>query len=193
MGILKRISFIFLDFVQTIVVAACVFVIVYVFLLQPHQVIGSSMLPNFHHKEFILTDKVSYCLRSPKRGEVVVFQSPEDPDKDFIKRIIALPHERIKIQDGNVFINGKALSEPYLDQNIQTPAGKFLKEYEEVKLGENEYAVLGDNRLNSSDSRAWGPISATRTCGFQGKSAIIGKALLVYWPPDRTRLVKAVH
>lgn len=184
MGIFKTIFSFFLDIVETIVVAMSVFVIVYLFFLQPHQVVGNSMLPNFHDKEYILTDKISYRFREPTRGEIVIFKSPEDKDKDFIKRIIALPHEKIRIAEGRIFVNNKELREDYLDPDSRTSSGKFLAETQEITIPSGEYIVLGDNRLNSSDSRAWGTINASK---------IIGKALLVYWPLNRSRLVKTVY
>lgn len=190
MATVRRILLVILDFIQTIVVTACIFVVIYVFLLQPHQVIGNSMLPNFHDKEYILTDKISYCLRTPQRGEIVVFRSPDDPDKDFIKRVIGLPHEKVKIQGGVIYVNEVGLKEEYVDKDLKTTSGKFLKENEEIELADNTYLVLGDNRFNSSDSRSWGPIMGGRTCGFRGSSSIIGRTLLVYWPPQNFRLVK---
>lgn len=183
MKILKTILSFFLDIIETIVVALCLFVIVYLFFLQPHQVVGNSMLPNFHDQEYILTDKISYRFRQPQRGEVVVFESPEDKDKDFIKRIIGLPQETISIRDGKIFIDSKVLQEEYLDRDLQTPSGKYLQENLEVAITPDSYITFGDNRLNSSDSRAWGSVE-------RGK--IIGRALLVYWPPNRFRLVREV-
>lgn len=183
MGIIKTIISFFVDIIETIVVALCIFVIVYLFLVQPHQVIGNSMLPNFYDKEYILTDKISYHTREPKRGEVIVFKSPEDKDKDFIKRIIGLPGERIKIQNGKIFINDLLLMENYIDKDLQTPAGKFFLENQEFIIPPNAFIVLGDNRLNSSDSRSWGVIE---------KKEIIGRAILVYWPPNRMGLISEV-
>ena len=97
MNIARHILSFLLDIVETVVVAASIFVIVYLFLVQPHQVIGDSMLPNFHNKEYILTDKISYRFKQPQRGDIVVFQSPEDKEKDFIKRLIAMPAETIEV------------------------------------------------------------------------------------------------
>src|SRR3972149_8428900 len=91
-----------IDVVETVVVAAAIFVVVYLFLLQPHQVRGASMKPNFHDGEYILTDKISYRFGEPKRGDVIIFTSPTDQDVDFIKRIIGLPGERVKIAGGKV-------------------------------------------------------------------------------------------
>src|SRR3990167_7231570 len=92
------------DFIETIVVALAIFVVVYLFLLQPHQVKGASMKPNFTDGEYILTDKISYRFSKPQRGDVIIFQSPTDPDVDFIKRIIGLPEEKVKITDGKIII-----------------------------------------------------------------------------------------
>lgn len=192
MGILKTIFSFFMDIIETVVVALCIFVVVYLFLMQPHQVVGNSMIPNFHDKEYILTDKFSYCRRGPMRGEVIVFESPEDADKEFIKRVIGLPGEGIKIENGKVLINGKILSEEYLDPDLRSPTGKFLHEGEDVVIPENSYAVFGDNRLNSSDSRTWGFIEGGQKCGFFGSSVIIGRAIFVYWPPNQARSVPKV-
>lgn len=177
---LKHVLSFFFDIIETLVVAASIFVIVYLFLLQPHQVSGNSMLPNFHDKEYILTDKISYRFRQPERGEIIVFQSPEDKEKHLIKRIIALPGERVEISEGKVHINGDILSEPYLDPDLQTFPGNALPENKVIVVTENSFLVFGDNRLNSSDSRSFGPIQS---------SEILGRALLVYWPPNRFRLV----
>lgn len=192
MELTRKIFSFFLDIVETIVVAFCLFIIVYLFFLQPHEVVGNSMLPNFHDKEYILTDKFSYCLRNPERGEIIVFKAPEDPDKDFIKRVIGLSGEKVKIANGKVYINGKVLAEKYLDPDLLTPPGRFLQENQEVVIPANSYIVLGDNRLNSSDSRSWGFITGSRKCGFVGSSGIIGKTLLVYWPFTKFGLVRHV-
>lgn len=175
-----------IDIVETLVVAAAIFVIVYLFLLQPHQVKGASMKPNFHDGEYILTDKISYRFNQPNRGDVIIFKSPTDPDVDFIKRIIGLPGEKIKISDGKIVIindqnkNGFTLTEPY-KINGPTSGGKEAPQNTEVKIGENQYFVLGDNRLESFDSRSWGNLP---------KANIIGKAWLRYWPLNKFGFVK---
>jgi len=173
MEILKRIAAFFLDIIETIVVALAIFVVVYLFFFQLHQVQGASMEPNFHNKEYILTDKISYRFNSPKRGDVVIFRAPKNRELDYIKRIIGLPRERIKIADGKVFINGQKLNESYLKENVITNNGPFLPAGKEFLIPENEYIVLGDNRPYSSDSREWGTVV---------KEDIIGKAWLKYWP-----------
>lgn len=166
------------DIVETLVVAAAIFVVVYLFLLQPHQVKGASMKPNFHDGEYILTDKISYRFQSPKRGDVIIFQSPTDKDVDFIKRVIGLPGEKVKISDGKIVIindqnkDGFTLNEPY-QVNGPTSGGQGTPQNTLVTIGTDEYFVLGDNRLESFDSRSWGMLP---------KKNIIGKAWLRYWP-----------
>jgi signal peptidase I len=166
------------DFIETIVVAAAIFVIVYLFLLQPHQVKGASMQPNFKDGEYILTDKISYRFQNPQRGDVVILKAPTDPDVDFIKRIIGLPGEKIKISDGKIVIfnsnkkNGFTLKEPYRIIGT-TSGGKEAPQNTEIQIPQDSYFVLGDNRLESYDSRSW---------GFLPKKNIIGKAWLRYWP-----------
>ena len=175
----------FVDTIETIVIAAAIFVVVYLFLIQPHQIRGVSMVPTFHDREYILTDKVSYRFSNPERGDIIVFQAPKDHELDFIKRIIGLPGERVKIQNGSVYIyndknpNGVKLNEPYLADPSTSP-GDFASEGEIITLGENEYFVMGDNRPRSSDSRVWGPIQ---------KNEIVGRAWVRYWPLNKIKLV----
>ena len=183
MSIARHIFSFLLDIIETVVVAASMFVIVYLFLIQPHQVFGNSMLPNFHDQEYILTDKISYRFQAPQRGEIVVFRSPEDKEKDYIKRIIGLPGERVAVVGGKVYIDGQVLPENYLDPDLQTPHGRFLGDDQPFLVPPDMYIVFGDNRLNSSDSRAFGPIP---------KTDIVGKALVVYWPPNRFHLISEV-
>jgi signal peptidase I len=133
---------------------------------------GSSMEPSFHPEQYVLVDKVSYRLGTPQRGDVVVFQYPQATERDFIKRIIGLPGETVDIRGGLVYVNGQALAEPY----ISAPpgyAGTWI-------LDVDQYFVLGDNRNSSSDSHSWGPLE---------KHYLIGRAVLVYWPPPQWGLV----
>lgn len=173
----------FRDIFETIVIALAIFLVVYVFLVQPHRVQGDSMLPNFKNGELILTDKVSYKLREPKRGEVIVFKAPQGRQKDFIKRIIATPGEKIKIEDGKVFVNGEVLIENYLTQDAQTFAGPTITEGSEITVPQNRLIVFGDNRSHSSDSREFGAID---------KKDIVGRAFVIYWPPQAFALVAEV-
>lgn len=168
----RFITFLF-DFLETGVVALSIFVVAYLFLVQPHEIKGNSMEPNFHNNEYILTDKISYRFSEPKRGDVIIFKAPKNPDIDYIKRIIALPEERVKIQNGLVYINGKILKEPYLKDTTNLFPGSFIQEGIEITVSSGEYFAMGDNRPHSSDSREFGPIPA---------KLIIGRALFRYWP-----------
>lgn len=183
MTIFRKLASFVADTVQSFVVAGAIFAIIYLFLLQPHQVVGDSMAPNFHDGEYILTDKISYRIREPRVGEIIVFKAPTNPEKDFIKRIIGQPGERVRIKDGKVFINEEQLNEiTYIPQDFKTFAGQTIREGIEYQVPRDSYFVLGDNRLNSSDSREW---------GFLKKDSIIGKSFIVYWPPNAFRFVNA--
>lgn len=174
---LKNVFGVFWEFVEAIVAALVVFVVIYFFFFQPNQVKGHSMDPTFYNRELILTDKVSYRFTRPKRGDIIVFQSTTNPDYDLIKRIIAIPAEKIKISAGKVFINDLPLDESaYLDPSVYTGPESYLTENQTVLVPEGKYFVMGDNRQGSSDSRNFGPISTKE---------IIGNVFLRYWPLNR--------
>lgn len=175
MWLLRQLWAFVLDFIETIVVSLAIFAIVYLFLFQPHQVDGRSMEPNFHNGEYILTDKVSYRLHEPNRGDVVVFHSPQDERVDFIKRIIAVQGDTVELRGGYLYLNGQKLEEGFINDPGKVAPGKFLKEGQSVTVGTGEFVVMGDNRLHSSDSREWGMI---------GKNNIVGRAFFRYWPPQ---------
>jgi signal peptidase I len=165
MGPRYTIFSIFKEISQTALISLAIFFFVYVFLVQPHRIKGESMVPNFADGELILSEKITYRFGKPKRGDVVVFQAPPPNRVDFIKRVVGLPGESVEIEDGEVFVDGKKLVEPYETQKTEGTVN--------VKLALNQYFVLGDNRRSSSDSRVFGPID---------KKSIKGRAWLVYWP-----------
>jgi signal peptidase I len=172
--ILRKIYLFFIDIIQTLLLAAAVFLVIYVFLFRPFQVNGSSMYPNYYDREYILTNIIALHFEEPKLGDVIIFKSPENPDKDFIKRVIGTPGDKILIKNGDIYINGKILDEShYLDPSVKTNPGLFIKEDTEFIASKDEFFVLGDNRSNSSDSREW---------GFVPKENIVGKSFFVYWP-----------
>ena len=175
-------SFLF-EVLQTVALALGIFAIVYLFLLQPHQVRGHSMDPNFYDGEYLLTDKLSYRIGEPKRGDVVVFAAPPTRNEDFIKRIVGVPGDTIAIRAGKVWLNEKELKENYLPETTMTFAGPFLSEEKILTLAKDEYFMLGDNRGHSSDSRFWGPIK---------KEDIVGRAWIVYWPPSKIGIIPRV-
>ena len=179
---LRKIYLFLVDIIQTLLLAAAVFLVIYVFLFRPFQVNGNSMYPNFYDREYVLTNIIALHFENPKLGDVVVFKSPVDPEKDFIKRVIGTPGDTILIKNGEIYINGKLLDESaYLNPSVKTYAGSFIKGDKEVKAEEDEFFVLGDNRSNSSDAREW---------GFVPKKSIIGKSFFIYWPPKSIGFVK---
>ncbi|MGB9726609.1 MAG: signal peptidase I [Minisyncoccia bacterium] len=155
-------------------IAFLIVVPVRAFIIQPFIVHGSSMEPNFYTRDYLIIDEISYRFRSPQRYEVIVFKAPNRPSQYYIKRIIALPNETIEIKNNKIFITnakGKTfeLKETYLANN--NTSGNIS-----LKLGPNQYFVLGDNRLASYDSRNWGPLD---------KNLIIGRVWLRLWPYNR--------
>lgn len=186
--VLRVLGSFFLDIVETVVVSLSIFLIVYLFVMQPHQVNGSSMYPNFEDGEYVMTDKLSYKLGHPSRGDVIVFHAPdtancpEGTGCDFIKRVIGLPGETIEVRDDMVLVNGEVLEETYLPAGFVTRPGRFTAQGP-VSVPQNNYFLMGDNRGHSSDSRAW---------GFIREDAIVGKAFFRYWPYNRLGLLRAV-
>jgi len=161
---------------ETIKIVAISLVIIFpirYYLLQPFFVKGASMESNFEDGDYIFIDEISYTLGEPRRGDVIVFHYPLDKSQFFIKRVIGMPGETVEIRDNKVIIHnlahpdGQVLPEPYLDANQQT-LGEMR-----IKLDDNEYFVLGDNRLKSSDSRRWGAVN---------RSLITGRAFIRLWP-----------
>jgi signal peptidase I len=134
---------------------------------------GSSMEPNLHNRELVIVSKINYRLGEPERGDVVVFDFPQNITEEYIKRIIGLPGDEIKIEHGEVFVNGVNISEPYV----------MAKTYYEGEwiVPESALFVLGDNRNNSSDSHNWGMVPIEN---------VIGEALFIYWPPSAWGLIK---
>jgi signal peptidase I len=186
MTFIKSIGSIFLDIIETFVIALSVFLVFYLLLVQPHQVNGQSMVPTFQSGEFVLTDKISYKFGNPQRGEVVVFHAPESANCpegtgcDFIKRVLAIPGDTVEVKENRIWVNGTPLNEPYIPDEFQTLPGKFTKD-RVITLGPDEYFCSGDNRPYSSDSRAWGPVP---------KSNIVGKAFFRYWPLNVAGIIK---
>lgn len=174
-------SFIFSS-IEAIVVALAISVVLYLFFMTPHEVVGTSMFPTYQNGEHLIANKVVYRFSKPQRGDVVIFKYSDS--QDFIKRIVALPGETVALRDGRYFVNNKLLDESvYLNSTVYTSGGEYLKEGEEITVPEDMYFVSGDNRPHSSDSRAFGPIDFNN---------IKGKVWVIYYPFERFRLEKHV-
>jgi len=151
---------------EVVIIAIVTVFFIRTFLIQPFLVSGASMEPNFSSGDYLLIDEISYRLRSPERGEVIVFKYPENPSVYYIKRIVGLPEERVVIKDGKVVVfnsdnlQGINVNGDYLNSGVRT-SGRV-----DVTLSDDEYFVLGDNRNYSFDSRSWGPLSEDDIIGI---------------------------
>lgn len=150
-------------------VAVSIFIIVFVY--QPVKVEGTSMMPSLDDQERIFINKYVYRWEPIARGDVVVFRYPRDPSKSYIKRVIGVAGDRVEIDNGRVYVNGRRLSEPYVPGEFRDD-----RSYSEVVVPQNSYFLLGDHRNRSSDSREFGPVP---------QRYIYGKAVFVYWPVER--------
>lgn len=180
----KELLSFFWEVVKIVVVALAIIIPVRYYLFQPFFVKGASMEPAFNDGDYVLIDEVTFRFRDPQRGEVVVFRSPQDHSQFYIKRVIGLPGEQIQIKNSQITIfngqnpKGFILDESdYLDSDTMTIGN--LKE----KVGSNEFFVLGDNRLHSSDSRLWGGVN---------KTLVTGRVLLRAWPLDQITKFESV-
>ncbi len=127
---------------------------------------GESMVPTLVSGEYVIVSRLSYRLGTPQRGDIIVFHFPRDPKEEYIKRVIGLPGDTVEVKSGQVYINGQLLEENYLDVRINY-TGSW-------RVPADQLFVLGDNRNNSSDSHDWGTVPM---------NYVVGKAILVYWPP----------
>lgn len=168
------------SFLETVIVALVITVVLYLFVMTPHEVVGNSMHPTYKNGEYLMANKISYKLHKPERGDVIIFKYSDT--QDFIKRIIGLPGDTVMLKDGKIYINGVILNESdYLSESIYTNGQDYLKEGQSITVPEGEYFVCGDNRNHSSDSRAFGSVKLQN---------IKGKAWIVYFPFSQFRLVK---
>lgn len=167
------------EITKIVLIALIIVLPIRYFLFQPFFVDGQSMDPNFEDGDYLIVDELSYRLRDPSRGEVIVFNYPKDPSQRYIKRIIGLPGETIEISNGNIYITKTERIE--LDES-EYLSSIFTTGTINLNLGEKEYFVLGDNRSASSDSRRWGILP---------RENIIGRALFRAWPIDSLSKISA--
>ena len=159
-----------LSWVRDLAFSVLIAVILIVFIYQPVKVEGTSMMPTLTDQERIFINKFTYHLGlgSIERGDMVVFWYPLAEDKSYIKRVIGLPGDTVYIDAGQVYVNGRPLTESYVPEDYRDRVS-----WEEHRIPPGEYFVLGDHRSSSSDSRTW---------GFVKREKIYGKAVFVYWP-----------
>lgn len=149
------------------------------FIAQPFFVKGASMEPSFEDGDYLIIDEISYRFKKPVRGEVIVFRFPEDPKQYFIKRVVALPGETVEIKNNRVTVfNEESPAGFVIDESGYLASAQITEGNLKIKLKEDEYFVLGDNRLHSSDSRSWGALE---------RRLIIGKTFIRVWPFDKAK------
>jgi signal peptidase I len=159
---------------ETVLPAIVIAVLINLFLAQATRVYGHSMEPNLHTDQRLVVEKVTYRLRSPRRGDVVVLRMPERGPELLIKRVIALPGETISISNGSVFVDGQRLEEPYLARETK---GNMVS----LTVPEGHVFVMGDNRGASNDSRVFGAVPLDQ---------VVGRAWFSYWPLDALGFVR---
>ncbi|MEG6521614.1 signal peptidase I [Desulfotomaculum sp. 1211_IL3151] len=160
---------------ESIVIAVLLAAVIRLFILEPFYIPSGSMEPNLMIGDRIIVSKVTYHLKEPQRGDIIVFKFPLDPSRNFVKRLIAKEGETIEIKNSVLYINNQPVPENYL------PKGLGFQDYGPEKVPEGHYFMMGDNRNNSDDSRVW---------GFLDKELIVGKAEVIYWPMNRISLAK---
>lgn len=161
------------ELVETLLFTLLIYLVIRTFLFENYRVVGSSMETTLHNDEFLVVNKLAYRLHPPQRGDIIVFREVGSGDRKLIKRLIGLSGETVEIANGQVFVDGQALDEPYI-----SVSGRYNSE--PTTVPEGEVFVLGDNRNNSSDSHMWGTLP---------RENIVGKAWLRYWPPSQWGLI----
>lgn len=181
------------EWVESIVIAFILAMIIRTFVVQAFKIPTGSMRPTLVEGDIILVNKFIYgakvpfigwrlpSLKEPQRGDVVVFVYPQNPKKDFIKRLVGVGGDSIEIKSGTVYVNNRPLMDPAFDQRYYYNRGGFAEEGQQVMVPEDSYFVLGDNSASSQDSRYWGFVPAKN---------IIGEAMVIYWPPRRIKIIK---
>ena len=181
------------EWTESIIVAFILAMIIRSFVIQAFKIPTGSMRPTLLEGDLILVNKFIYGakipftnlrlpkFRSPQRGDVIVFIYPENPKKDFIKRLVALEGETVEIKNGTIYIMDKPLLDTVFNQRYYYNRGPFAQEDQKIVVSKGSFFVLGDNSASSQDSRYW---------GFVPRENILGEAILIYWPPNRIRIIK---
>ncbi|MBU1292317.1 signal peptidase I [Patescibacteria group bacterium] len=177
---MKKVFIFIWEVVKIVVISLAIIIPIRYFLIQPFFVRGSSMEPNFDNGQYLVINEIGYRFEDPTRGQVIVFKNPINPSEYYIKRIIGLPDEAVEVKDGRVIIYNKEFPEgQLLDESVYLSEGIITQGNIHLKLGEDEYFVLGDNRGKSSDSRQWGVLPGDN---------IIGRVWLRAWPFDTAKI-----
>ncbi len=181
------------EWIESIIIAFILAAVIRTFVVQAFKIPTGSMRPTLLEGDIILVNKFLYGaripftdlrlpeVRNPQRGDCIVFIYPENPKKDFIKRLVGLPGEVLEIRSGTIFINGKPVLDPVFSKIYYYNKGDLAEEGKVTVIPQDNYFVLGDNSASSQDSRYW---------GFVPKKNILGKAILIYWPLKRVRIIK---
>lgn len=169
------------EYGESFLIAFVIALVIRTFLIQAYKIPTGSMNPTLMEGDRIMVNKFSYNFRPPLVGEIIVFKFPENPKLAFIKRLIAKGQEKVEIKDGHIFINNQELSNPRIINRFYYNRGPYGEKEIPVLVPENNFYVLGDNSANSRDSRYW---------GFVPKKNLIGRAMFIYWPLYRIRLIE---
>ncbi len=181
------------EWIESIIIAFLLAVFVRIFFFEFYKIPTTSMVPTLMPGDRILVSKLIYgpripfvgvripSYRKPKRGEVIVFISPPERNKAYVKRVVGLPREKLEIKHGSIYINGKEVALPSIVKNFYYNFGKYGQEGKIIEIPPDCYFVLGDNSASSRDSRYW---------GFVNFKDVLGKAILIWWPPKRIGMIK---
>lgn len=161
---------VFGEIFESVAIAVILAVIIRLFVLEPFYIPSGSMEPTLREHDRIIVSKLNYNFQDPKRGDIIVFKYPKDPQRNFVKRLIGLGGETVALKNSRLYINGQLVPEDYLPQGLR------FADFGPVAVPEGSYFMLGDNRNNSEDSRVW---------GFLPENLIVGKEVFLYWPPGR--------
>ncbi len=167
--------------IESIVWAVAIALVIRTFIVAPFKIPSGSMHPTLLEGDRILVSKFTYRFREPRRGEIIVFRFPENPKRPFIKRLAAVGGDDIAIREGQVIVNDRPIDSPVMQHLFYYNQGQYGQEGEAVHIPPDSYFVLGDNSGSSHDSRFW---------GFVPKRLLIGKALCIFWPPNRIRILR---
>ena len=171
------------EYVKSFIIAFILAMAIKTFVIQAFKIPTGSMIPTLNIGDRLLANKFIYRFREPERGDIIIFKGPIDPDKDFIKRVVGLPGDTVEIRNGIIHINGEMVDVETLRKYYyyNDPTSDYGKEDQKIYVPKDGLFVLGDNSQNSRDSRYW---------GFVPRRDVKGKALLVYWPLNKMRLLK---